>query len=152
MQITPSVIIFPKVSVYTSPKIIFVVFLLIVLAFSVVGYKKDRYSPWFDYVLLLLTGIMGLFLLILWVGSLHQVLSQNLNIMWASPLNIALAVGLLMRRKSDWFRKLVLICCMIQLVFIPVSFLVTQHFPCVAYLMDGIVLIRCVRIYVKINF
>ena len=142
-----STIVNPIPPIYTQPNFIFLVLISIIFLFSLLGFRKNTYRSWFDSILFLLTGILGILLLVLWIGSLHEVLSQNLNILWASPLNVLLAFGLFLKRKPAWFKYLIVFNGLIFLLFIPGSFLLPQRFCLVAYLMDAVLLIRTIRLY-----
>lgn len=147
MLIIPSSIGETEHALVSSPVFIFSLLLLLILAFSIFGHIKQRYSMGLDLLLFCITGLLGILFLVLWVGSMHQVLRYNFNIIWANPLNIGILAGLLMRRKSKWFKNLLLIVGILMIIFVPVSFLLTQHFPLIAYMMDVILLVRTVRIY-----
>jgi len=65
------------------------------LSFSLMGliitaweYSKNKEIRWIDNLWLSLTGLLGLFFLLLWFGTEHKVLPYNLNIIWASPFNL----------------------------------------------------------------
>lgn len=54
---------------------------------------------YFDVLLFLVTGLLGCFMLFMWLGTEHAVCGWNRNIFWAFPLHVLLAV--LIPRKSD---------------------------------------------------
>jgi succinate dehydrogenase hydrophobic anchor subunit len=60
------------------------VFLLIAEIFWTKTSQKT--SDRIDFALFAVSGILGLFLLFLWIFSLHISLRFNLNILWANPL------------------------------------------------------------------
>ena len=59
-----------------------------------------------DRVLFIIAGILGLFLVFMWVGTDHYCTAWNLNILWASPLLILIAIR---HKKSPswalWFQE-----------------------------------------------
>ena len=64
------------------------------LIFAVVAVASWRgwWRRWMDSVLFVIAGILGLFLLFMWFGTDHYCTAWNLNILWASPLLILIAI------------------------------------------------------------
>ena len=61
---------------------------------------KGWWPRWADRVLLALAGTVGLLLLFMWFGTGHYCTGWNLNILWASPLLILIAIRL--ERSPRW--------------------------------------------------
>lgn len=61
--------------------------LLLILAFYP-GPGQTRRLRRLDGTLMVLSGLLGLFLLWMWLGTLHTVTAWNVNILWLMPLNI----------------------------------------------------------------
>ena len=78
------------------------------LIFAVVAVATWRgwWHRWMDSVLFIIAGILGLFLLFMWFGTDHYCTAWNLNILWASPLLILIAIR---HKKSPswalWFQE-----------------------------------------------
>ena len=68
-----------------------VIFALIFTAIAVLTWRR-LWPRWADTILFILAGIIGLFLLFMWFGTDHWVTKWNLNILWASPLLILIAI------------------------------------------------------------
>lgn len=51
-----------------------------------------------DSLLMVLTGLLGILLLFMWLGTDHTVCQNNWNLLWAFPLN--LPAGFLLKKKS----------------------------------------------------
>jgi hypothetical protein len=69
------------------------VFLLVLLASVILSYrdlKDGRLSWWFDRILFGLTGLLGMLISFLWLGTDHQVTVWNLNIIWAHPFHLVI--------------------------------------------------------------
>jgi hypothetical protein len=47
-----------------------------------------------EKIIFISTGLLGCFLVFLWIGTDHQSMSNNLNLIWAFPLNLLLAFKL----------------------------------------------------------
>lgn len=75
-------------------------FCLLLLLPSLVQHKKTQLLA--DNVLFITTGLLGLLLLFMWVGTDHQSFSKNLNLVWAMPVNIVIAF---IRNKNSVYLK-----------------------------------------------
>lgn len=76
-----------------------VVFALLCVAAALLTWKH-LWPRWADRLLFILAGIVGLFLLYMWLGTSHWCTKWNLNILWASPLLILIAIQL--ERSPRW--------------------------------------------------
>lgn len=68
-----------------------VVFALVFAVVTVLSWR-GWWRPWMDRVLFFVAGIIGLVLLFMWFGTDHWCTKWNLNILWASPLLILIAI------------------------------------------------------------
>ena len=84
-----------------SPKIVFSIFLIISLYFSFRQIKYHNKFIYFDSLLFFLSGIIGILILFLWFFTDH-ISTNNLNILWAFPLNI-LAPFFIIKRTDSRF-------------------------------------------------
>lgn len=67
---------------------------------------RHRWPRWADRVLLAIAGAAGLFLCFMWFGTDHWCTRWNLNILWASPLLILMAIRLqLSPRWALWLQE-----------------------------------------------
>lgn len=90
-----------------TPLNFFTVFAALIIALSVWDCKRKRLSNWFDAILFGAIGIIGLLLLLLWTATDHKAAANNLNLLWALPTHLVVAVALFKSRK--WTRKYFLI-------------------------------------------
>lgn len=77
-------------NIFTPIRVMSLYFLLT----AIVGWlaiKRKQSSTFLDRLLLLLSGIIGLFLMFLWFLTDHEATKWNLNLLWANPLNAILA-------------------------------------------------------------
>lgn len=56
-----------------------------------------------DRIIFVLSGLLGLVLLFMWFGTDHQSFANNINLVWAMPINLLVAFGLNSPRK--WLKK-----------------------------------------------
>lgn len=89
----------PKESWITQPLFIFSLIFLIGILAILVEYRTAHYKPIIDSLLLFSTGIIGLIILYLMFVSTHPLVKNNLNLLWANPLNIFAAIFI-------WFKSM----------------------------------------------
>lgn len=75
-----------------SPTITFWALLLIILALTIIGWKKQWSLAWFDRILFFIAGLASIVIIFLWFFSDHYCTQYNWNILWASPLFLYLAL------------------------------------------------------------
>ena len=103
-----------------------VVFSLIFVAVAVLSWRK-LWPRWADRVLFILAGLMGLVLCFMWFGTDHWCTKWNLNILWASPLLIMIAIRL--QRSPRWALWLQLACFAVAAVYVLVCGLSVALLP-----------------------
>ncbi|MEC7262751.1 MAG: DUF4105 domain-containing protein [Bacteroidota bacterium] len=68
---------------------------MLLLAFTGVityfDYRHQTRSRWLDFSLMLITGLAGTVLFLLWVATDHTSTPRNFNVLWAFPLNTIVA-------------------------------------------------------------
>jgi sarcosine oxidase delta subunit len=82
------------------PVVVFGLLLLVVAWLSWMESRKGWRLAWLDRVLFILAGLIGLFLLFMWFGSAYYCTKWNLNVLWASPLLILIAIRL--KKSPRW--------------------------------------------------
>jgi Domain of unknown function (DUF4105) len=73
---------------WTSPLVVCWVLFAISVVILVVEIRLRRRLKVFDIALLTITGLAGLVMLFLWTLTDHRISRWNLNLLWASPLNL----------------------------------------------------------------
>lgn len=106
-------------SFFTSPLFILGLVGLFIIFITFKDFKSGKQSKWLDITLFIITGIIGLLILLLWFATDHKGTHQNYNLLWACAINI-LVVGQLFKKKiSNWFFKylkfLVIMLCLLTL-------------------------------------
>lgn len=84
-------------------------FILLLAFTSVITYfdhtHKTR-SRWLDFSLMFITGLVGTFLLLLWLATDHTSTPKNFNVLWAFPLNLVVAfIFAFQDRLPEWSSK-----------------------------------------------
>ena len=99
-----------------------VVFTLLFALVAVLTVGEKRYSFHFslfsflDRLLFILAGLLGLALFFMWVGTDHYCTAWNLNILWASPLLLLIAIRL--ERSPRWALWLQEVCFLGALLWV----------------------------------
>jgi len=101
---------------------IFGVIGLILLIITYRDYKNDKQSKWLDIVLFTITGLIGVFILLLWFATDHSATANNYNLLWAFPINLFVISQLYKKSAKKWFIKylkfLVILFCLMTLHWI----------------------------------
>ena len=75
-------------SFLTSPLLFFSIIAIIILFITYRDYKSHKRNRYVDAFIFAITGLVGVFLLLLWFATDHTATAQNYNLLWAFPLNI----------------------------------------------------------------
>lgn len=119
--------------IWWTPTLVFLLILVFAIALSYYNFKKGIRRFWFDRILLIVTGLLGVLFAFLWLGTAHRSMAWNLNLLWANPFN--LFVGLILTAKK--FKRFVQIYIKANLILLAVLlvvwFLLPQTLPIVVY-------------------
>lgn len=83
--------------------------LLLMISTIVTNLYSNKWSILFNKVLLGVSGLLGLFLLIMWFGTNHGATRDNWNVLWLNPLLLLIFTKL----KGNMIFKVVLTACLI---------------------------------------
>jgi Domain of unknown function (DUF4105) len=102
---------------WTIPAIVFAGFAMLVFFLS---FRKSdssqQWISWLDLFIFGLSGLLGLLLLFTWFGTDHGSFRYNLNLIWASPLNILFFYR--NAKRTGWFRKWLKISSILMLLLL----------------------------------
>ena len=103
----------------TSPLCIISIISGFILWLTYRDYKQKKRSRWLDITLFVFTGVIGIFILLLWFATDHSATANNYNLLWAFVLNILMIGQLLKINPKPWFIKylkfLVIMLCLMGL-------------------------------------
>ena len=85
-----------------TPKFVFWSLFFALLTVTFFGIKKDKIRYWIDISLFSVVGLLGIFLLLLWIATDHSAAANNLNLLWAIPLHFPAAILLIPKRKGSY--------------------------------------------------
>ncbi len=73
----------------------FVVFTLLAIFIVLIGYSKNKFAQaflnGFDGLFFFLSGLLGIILIFMWVGTDHSMTKNNFNLIWAWPTHTIMA-------------------------------------------------------------
>lgn len=101
-----SLLSFPTPTIETGFHPIHLGLILAVLAVItwIIEQKRKTHFYMFDFVLFTLMGLLGTFILSLWLFTAHYSVPQNLNMLWLVPSHLVVATLLLMKKKPKWLK------------------------------------------------
>jgi len=90
-----------------------------ILFITYTDHKKGNRSTWLDFGIFLITGSIGVLILLLWFATDHTATANNYNVLWAFALNLFIIGQTLKEQPKVWFVKYVklLIILLCLLVF-----------------------------------
>ncbi|WP_242206336.1 lipoprotein N-acyltransferase Lnb domain-containing protein [Aestuariivivens insulae] len=107
---------------FTSPLFVFGVLGVFILWLTYKDFKNKKRTLWLDVLLFSITGIIGVFILLLWFATDHTGTHQNYNLLWAFALNLLVIPQLLKKQPAKWFIKylkfLIILLCLLTLHWI----------------------------------
>ncbi len=116
------------------PLVVFALFFAVVAILSWRGWWR----PWMDRVLFIVAGLVGLFLCFMWFGTDHWCTKWNLNILWASPLLILIAIrhkkspawGLWLQEACFLVAAVWVVVCGLSLALLPIILTLALRVAC----------------------
>lgn len=106
-----------KKSIITPNAAFWVVFFVFV-SISFYQFRAKRTYKWMDAIFFSIIGLLGTFLLLLWVATDHKSAASNMNILWALPTHLIAGVLLMRRSKPSWLPKYFLLTSMFMLMLV----------------------------------
>lgn len=88
----------------SSPLFWFILLFIFTCIITYLDYKHGVRSRWLDFSLFFVTGLIGTFLLLLWLATDHTSTPKNFNVLWAFPLNIVVAF-VFQKQTPTWLTK-----------------------------------------------
>ena len=104
---------------FFNPFLVFTFILLIGLYITYRDVKRKQRTKWFDFLLFLSTGIIGVLIVFLWFFTDHSTTPTNFNFLWAFAPNIVVAFYVFKDTPMLWI-KFYVKALLILLVIIPI--------------------------------
>lgn len=107
---------------------------------------QHRWNLGLDSMIFMIYALLGVLLMFMWFFSEHEVVHQNLNLLWAFPLHLILVVLLWIPAAAQITRLYSRVFFFVTLVFFLLAVLGLQEIPTGAFLLAGIGLFRLFRL------
>lgn len=100
------------------------------VGWAVADQRRRRFrARWLDVLLLGGAGLAGLVLLFMWLGTHHGVTAQNLNLLWAWPTHLGVAVALGRGRRGPLLQVYLGLACGVTVLALAGSLVLPQPVP-----------------------
>ncbi len=99
-----------------SPLFILGLFGLSIVFITFRDIKKKSRSRFLDSFLFFFTGLIGVFLLLLWFATDHTATANNYNMLWAFPISILLVVAIAGKRGSRVLKRYVFLLLLLLIL------------------------------------
>ena len=103
-----------------SPLNVLLAFSLFIITITYKNYKNKKRTKTLDFVIYLITGSIGVVVLLLWFATSHTATYENYNFLWAFAPNLIIAFYMLKTNLPKWislYQKLLLILLAIMVIF-----------------------------------
>jgi hypothetical protein len=104
--------------------------------------RKKKLSKWFDVILFLVIGVIGILLFLLWTMTDHKAAANNFNLLWALPTHVIAAFALLKKERPKWLRKYFLATTILTTLLLGSWYLLPQMLNVFLILVAGVILLR----------
>lgn len=114
-------------SSFSGPPLWTMIGLLVLTALSFLVRSFHYLKAVLRFLLLFITGLLGIFMLFMWIGTDHQSCSDNYNVLWAIPFNIIIAF--IAHKKRYWLKIYALAAISLLIVALIVHIIGLQQLP-----------------------
>ena len=101
---------------FLSPLFILGLLGLLIVFITFRDYRKNTRSRYLDTAIFFFTGLIGIFILLLWFATDHTATANNYNLLWAFPISIFLIVAIAKKRVSPKLKRYVLLLLLLLLL------------------------------------
>ena len=116
----------PK-SGFFNPYVVFWGFFICMGMLNVLEYRRRAHFKIIDFFLFSILGLVGTFFLMLWLGTDHEQVSWNFNILWALPTHAIFALLIWKKTKPDYLKKYFRITAIILALMLVIWWLLPQQ-------------------------
>ncbi len=104
---------------FVSPLFIFLIIGCILIYSTYKNAKTGKRNRHLDGILFFTTGLIGIFLLLLWLATDHSTTANNYNLLWAFPLNLFLFYAIRKKNPAHGLKRyvslLIILLCLLVL-------------------------------------
>ena len=105
-----------KNNFFLSPLFILGLLGLLIVFVTYRDYKKNIRSRYLDTFLFIFTGLIGIFLLLLWFATDHTATANNYNLLWAFPISILVIFAISKKSVSPKMKRYVLLLLLLLIL------------------------------------
>lgn len=117
-----------KTSIF-NPFLIFSLMALLGIYITYKDLKNNNRTKSLDFIIFLVTGLIGCILFFLWFFSTHSTAPNNFNLLWAFAPNLFIAFLLLKSNQKKWVQKY-MVLLLLFLLIVPILWIAKiQVFP-----------------------
>jgi hypothetical protein len=114
---------------FMSPLFVFGLIALLILWITYRDYRNKVRSRYLDAFLFFTTGLIGIFLLLLWFATDHSATANNYNLLWAFPFSILFTTMIAKTQPRRWLRKYIVFLLLLLALMTLHSITGIQRFP-----------------------
>ena len=100
-----------------TPMLFFTILSILIIFITYRDYKNKKRTKGLDFALMIVTGLIGLLVFLLWFATDHKATKVNLNLFWAFLPNLVVAFYVL-KNKAKFLKKYYLLLLALQLVML----------------------------------
>lgn len=134
-----------KASPLSHPNLILPLILILVIILTIIEIKRKKNFRILDFIIFLIIGILGILMVYTWASSLHIVLHQNMNLVWAFPLHFILAFLVWSKKARPLVKAYARVMAPLTILFVCFFWLLPQSIPLSAVFASLFILIRLLR-------
>ncbi len=90
------------------------ILMLLILALTIIGIFVRKLGDVMTFLLLFLTGFIGCFIIVMWLGTDHQACQDNFNLLWALPTNLFFAFA--SKRNKDKYAAIGILLILVSFI------------------------------------
>lgn len=98
-----------KTNFFLSPFFVLGVLGLLIIIVTLLDFLNNKRSRFLDAVIFGFTGVIGIFLLFLWLGTDHTATANNYNLLWAFPLSLFLVYAVSKKNPSPQLKRYIML-------------------------------------------
>lgn len=99
-----------------SPLFILGILGLLIIYITYRNYKNNSRSRYLDATIFLVTGFIGVFLLLLWFATDHTATANNYNLLWAFPISILVFWAIARRNVAQTLKRYTLLLLLLLIL------------------------------------
>ncbi|MEM7087211.1 MAG: DUF4105 domain-containing protein [Bacteroidota bacterium] len=108
----------PRPSFIMSPLFVFGLLALLIIWITYKDKRAGVRSRYLDSVLFLVTGLVGVVLLLLWFATDHSATQNNYNVLWAFPFSLLFFVAIGRKKPRKWLQRYVIFLILLLLLLV----------------------------------